>query len=155
MCIRDRSGTLTGESNASVWIGANPPAGSERSFAGNIGKLSVRRETLTVSEIHTLAQDHPEVENVTSPSAEPSSPESDSRDLFEDGRTHSFDGIDDFVDLGAFNITSDQVTFSVWIKASNFNNPPEGRIISKASGIEAQQHYFMLSTAYNLSLIHI
>ena len=43
----------------------------------------------------------------------------------------------------------------MWIKASNFNNPPEGRIISKASGIEAQQHYFLLSTAYNRGAVRL
>ena len=63
------------------------------------------------------------------------------------GRALLFDGINDYVSAGRFDIPGNKLTLSAWIKPSRFNLPPEGRIISKANSINSQQHYFMLSTA--------
>ena len=60
-----------------------------------------------------------------------------------------FDGNDDRVNLGAIDISGNQMTISFWFKADNFNNP-EARFISKATGSDSNEHYWMVGT-YNRS----
>jgi len=148
-------GTLTAGGNTPVWIGANPPAGVDRSFAGSISRLSVHRRTLTDMDIQSLSQESP-----TSQNEENAAPAEDDLDLEllplqTPGETYSFDGINSYLDLGTLDIASEQVTIAGWIRATAFNNPPEGRIISKATGIQADQHYFMLSTAYHQGAVRL
>jgi hypothetical protein len=60
----------------------------------------------------------------------------------------SFDGNNDYVDLGNLNVSGDRITLSAWIKADRFNHlsMEDGRIISKARGVSESDHYWMLST---------
>ena len=62
----------------------------------------------------------------------------------------SFDGNNDYVDLGNLNVSGDRITLSAWIKADRFNHlsMEDGRIISKARGVSESDHYWMLSTCY-------
>ncbi|MEE9350349.1 MAG: LamG-like jellyroll fold domain-containing protein [Flavobacteriaceae bacterium] len=56
-----------------------------------------------------------------------------------------FDGTDDYVDLGNFNVTGSQITIASWIKADDFGIS-DARIISKATGVQSDDHTWMLST---------
>ncbi|MBX2870139.1 MAG: VCBS repeat-containing protein, partial [Acidiferrobacterales bacterium] len=50
------------------------------------------------------------------------------------------------VELGNMDAPSSAFTISAWIRPTDINNHPEGRIISKATGSNESQHYWMLST---------
>ena len=63
------------------------------------------------------------------------------------GQALSFDGADDFVDLGILNVSGSALTIAAWIKADSFAD--EARIVSRAVGSAEQDHYFMLSTVDN------
>ncbi len=60
----------------------------------------------------------------------------------------SFDGLDDHVDAGAFDVDSGGITLAAWIRAADLANcsSRDCRILSKATGTAEQDHYFMLST---------
>ena len=64
------------------------------------------------------------------------------------GQALSFDGADDFVDLGILNVSGSALTIATWIKADSFATD-EARIVSRAVGSAEQDHYFMLSTVDN------
>ena len=71
----------------------------------------------------------------------------------------SFDGVDDYLDLGPLNeINGSALTISTWINAENFDNPickhGDCRIISKATGTRTSSHYLMLSTIRQNGIIH-
>jgi hypothetical protein len=55
-----------------------------------------------------------------------------------------FDG-DDYVDLKNIDVTSKQLWIIGWLRPSSFQTP-DARIISKATGIDSKDHYWMLST---------
>jgi Concanavalin A-like lectin/glucanases superfamily len=56
-----------------------------------------------------------------------------------------FDGFDDHVDIGPVDVNGSNMTILAWIKADDFEHS-DGRIISKATGSNTSQHYWMLST---------
>jgi len=60
----------------------------------------------------------------------------------------SFDGVNDYVDVGNFDISGNALTISAWINADRFDHlsSHDARIISKATGTSEGDHYFMLST---------
>ncbi len=60
----------------------------------------------------------------------------------------SLDGIDDHVDLGAFDVPSSELTIAAWIHADDLDNcsANDCRVLSKATGTAEADHYFMLST---------
>ena len=60
-------------------------------------------------------------------------------------RALQFDGVNDFVDAGTFDVNGREITLSAWIKADDFDTH-DARIISKAKGTAEQDHYWMLST---------
>ena len=61
-----------------------------------------------------------------------------------------FDGGSERISLGNMDAPSAQLTLSAWINPSNISsNNGEGRIISKASGSNESEHYWMLSTDEN------
>jgi len=66
-----------------------------------------------------------------------------------EGKTHgalAFDGSDDRVDLGTIDVKGDSgLTIIFWFKADDFDTP-DARFISKATGIENDHHYWMVST---------
>lgn len=57
----------------------------------------------------------------------------------------SFDGVDDRVDLGSVDVAGTGLTLAVWMKADDFGIT-DARMISKATGTDAADHYWMLST---------
>ncbi len=66
-----------------------------------------------------------------------------------DGSAHAlnFDGTDDYVDLGSFDVAGSGLTMAAWFKADSFPGQyQDPRIISKASGTAANDHVFMLGT---------
>ena len=56
--------------------------------------------------------------------------------------TLKFDGSNDYLDAGNFNVGGTQLTLSAWVKPTAFGDDP--RIISKATGTDVQDHYFLL-----------
>jgi hypothetical protein len=56
----------------------------------------------------------------------------------------SFNGSNSFVDAGSFDVGGNAFTLSAWFKASTIPQT-DPRIISKATGIYEQDHYWMLS----------
>lgn len=57
----------------------------------------------------------------------------------------SFDGIDDYVDVGGVDVAGQAMTISLWFKADGFA-VSDARMISKATGVNSSEHYWMLST---------
>jgi hypothetical protein len=60
----------------------------------------------------------------------------------------NFDGIDDRVDLGNFDVTGEAIAIEAWFRADNLDNCPASdcRIISKATGTGEGDHWWMVST---------
>jgi hypothetical protein len=56
-----------------------------------------------------------------------------------------FDGMNDYVDLNKMDLSGNKMTILCWFKADAFNID-DLRFISKASGITADSHYWMLGT---------
>jgi Concanavalin A-like lectin/glucanases superfamily/Chitobiase/beta-hexosaminidase C-terminal domain/FG-GAP-like repeat/Bacterial Ig-like domain len=68
------------------------------------------------------------------------------------GGALAFDGVDDRVDLGTMDVAGgDGLTLALWMWADDFG-VSDGRLISKATGTAAQDHYWMLSTFDNGAL---
>ncbi len=59
-----------------------------------------------------------------------------------------FDGVNDYLDAGNLNVGGNAMTMSAWFWADDLNNcrSRDCRILSKASGVSEQDHYFMVST---------
>ncbi|MGB5664803.1 LamG-like jellyroll fold domain-containing protein, partial [Eudoraea sp.] len=57
----------------------------------------------------------------------------------------SFDGNDDLVSLGNMDITSSEFTIALWAKFDDFDIS-DARLISKATGVQEADHYWMIST---------
>jgi hypothetical protein len=59
----------------------------------------------------------------------------------------NFDGSDDRIDLGPLDVIGSGLTLAAWFKADSFPGPSsDPRLISKATGVDTNQHIFMLST---------
>lgn len=61
------------------------------------------------------------------------------------GKSIRFDGIDDSVETGAWDVASDQLTIAAWFRADDFD-VHDARLVSKASGVAENDHFWMLST---------
>lgn len=61
------------------------------------------------------------------------------------GQAFAFDGVDDAVDVGTFEISGEELTIAGWINADDFG-VHDGRILSKATSSESQDHDWMVST---------
>ncbi len=60
-----------------------------------------------------------------------------------------FDGIDDYVDVGALDVVGNAMTISAWFNAEDLANctARDCRIVSKAAGgVQELHHYFMVGT---------
>ncbi|MBW8042178.1 MAG: hypothetical protein FVQ85_19565 [Planctomycetes bacterium] len=63
------------------------------------------------------------------------------------GNALSFDGIDDYVDIGNLDAVGTGITLTAWFKADSFIvSSADNRLISKATGSSEQDHYWMVST---------
>ena len=60
----------------------------------------------------------------------------------------SFDGVNDYVDVGVIDIAGNAMTLAGWVNSSQLAVTPDndGRIISKATGTTEADHYWMMST---------
>ena len=68
------------------------------------------------------------------------------------GKALSLDGADDSVDLKRLDIPdATGLTLSLWLKADDFDTY-DARLLSKATGYQDQDHYWMLSTFSNNSV---
>ncbi|MCP3919871.1 MAG: PKD domain-containing protein, partial [bacterium] len=58
-----------------------------------------------------------------------------------------FDGLDDRIDIGSVDVNGSGLTLAAWFNPVSFPGPSnDPRLISKASGVAANDHVFMLST---------
>ncbi|MBN1275122.1 VCBS repeat-containing protein [Candidatus Woesearchaeota archaeon] len=66
------------------------------------------------------------------------------------GQAASFDGNGDRIEIPSFSISGDELTIAAWFKAADLANCPDSdcRIISKATGIQEEDHEWMISTWY-------
>jgi len=64
-----------------------------------------------------------------------------------DGSRYSlaFDGEDDRALIGGLDVPGEELTLALWFKAESFDTA-DGRLISKATGLTADEHIWMLST---------
>jgi hypothetical protein len=62
------------------------------------------------------------------------------------GNALAFDGVDDRVSCGAWNVTGAAITVSAWVKLDPSFVDNDARIVSKAVGTQEQDHWWMLST---------
>ncbi|MFQ5526964.1 MAG: FG-GAP-like repeat-containing protein [Thermoanaerobaculia bacterium] len=64
------------------------------------------------------------------------------------GGSLAFDGIDDYVDAGSFDVSGSALTLAAWIYPENLSNcsSHDCRVFSKSTGTAEADHYFMLST---------
>jgi len=74
-------------------------------------------------------------------------PSSPLQSLYSWLNTQTFDGVEDYVDIGKLDIIGNQLTILGWFNTSNSTN--DHRIISKATSPAEQDHYYMVSTANN------
>lgn len=58
----------------------------------------------------------------------------------------SFDGTDDRVECGAWDVSGTAITVCAWVKLDAAFVDNDARILSKAVGIQEQEHWWMLST---------
>ncbi len=60
----------------------------------------------------------------------------------------SFDGVDDFIGAGDFDVSGEELTLAGWVYSNQLKNcrARDCRIISKATGTAEQDHFWMLST---------
>ena len=61
------------------------------------------------------------------------------------GAAVEFDGSSGRVNLGGFDVSGDALTLTLWFRADDFGTF-DARLISKATGVQEQDHYWMLST---------
>jgi len=64
------------------------------------------------------------------------------------GPALDFDGADDYVDTGTFDVPGTSLTLAAWIQPQDLQNCPANdcRILAKATGTAEDAHIFMLST---------
>ncbi len=63
---------------------------------------------------------------------------------------YDFDGTDDYIDIGTFDIIGSELTLSVWFNANVLYPTVSGtRLISKATGHSSSQHYWMIGVLYS------
>lgn len=64
------------------------------------------------------------------------------------GRALRFDGKDDYVDTGAWDVSGEALTICAWFRADTFTHLSscDARIVSKAGGVQDNDHTWMLST---------
>lgn len=67
------------------------------------------------------------------------------------GGALAFDGVDDRVDIDAFDIPGAALTIAFWFRADDFEQM-DGRFISKATGVQEAEHYWMVSTITDTAL---
>ena len=58
----------------------------------------------------------------------------------------NLDGVDDYIDLGTVDAVGSGLTAAVWFNADSLPGGSAPRLVSKASGVSANDHIFMLST---------
>jgi hypothetical protein len=73
------------------------------------------------------------------------------------GRALRFDGIDDYVDCGAWDVSGQALTICAWLHADTFTHLSswDARILSKADGVQENDHTWMLSTIKDGSAVRL
>ncbi|MFO7669135.1 MAG: DUF2341 domain-containing protein, partial [Bacteroidales bacterium] len=71
--------------------------------------------------------------------------------IINDGRDFEYVDTQDRIELGDFGLIGSSLTISAWIHPESFTIP-DARILSKATGSDSQEHWWMLSTIDNTEL---
>jgi len=66
----------------------------------------------------------------------------------ETNKAVHFDGMNDYIDLDKWDLSGNKMTILCWFKVDAFNID-NLRLVSKANGIQADDHYWMLGTVRN------
>jgi hypothetical protein len=61
-----------------------------------------------------------------------------------DNSCYSFDGIDDYIDLGTFSVSGNELTLAAWVRADGSEWGLDPVIISKAHGADLGEHVFLM-----------
>ncbi len=159
---RTKTGTIATNPNIPVWIGGNPSGATHRPWHGSLDELAIYNQALTPQQIQTLAAGRTNSDPVSVahwPMGEGSgttaadvSPNGYDATLINgptwaDGGI-AFDGIDDYLDAGGIDVTGTAITITAWFNATELTHCRDWdcRIISKATGVDEQDHTFMIST---------
>jgi uncharacterized repeat protein (TIGR02543 family) len=65
------------------------------------------------------------------------------------GNAIVFNGSSAYVALGNWNISGSSLTLTAWVRATDWKSTEDVRIISKATGTQEQEHWWMLSETDN------
>ncbi len=156
-----KAGDITTSDNY-IRIGDNPNGG--KNFDGLIDEVHVMGKALTVADLKALMNSEtntnkdPTCIDVTAQAKYDFN--GDAKDYIGgyDGvisgahfvkglanKALEFDGENDHVAIGDFDVKGNKMTLAAWFKADDFDTH-DARIISKATGTAAQDHSWMLST---------
>jgi len=61
-------------------------------------------------------------------------------------RAATFDGYNDYISVGKFDLSGQSLTLLAWFKIDSFARESDQRFISKADGYDEDDHYWMLGT---------
>ncbi len=159
---RTKTGTIATNPNIPVWIGGNPSGATHRPWHGSLDELAIYNQALTPQQIQTLAAGRTNSDPVlvahwpmgegSGTTAADVSPNGYDATLINgptwaDGGI-AFDGIDDYLDAGGIDVTGTAITITAWFNATDLTQCrlADCRIISKATGVDEQDHTFMIST---------
>lgn len=154
----DAYGFISGNALAPFWIGVNPLNPAARPMNGFIDYVQVHSNALSKEALLQSAaearEDH-SPQKVLKAGYEFNGSAVDSTGQFngslENGARVTassavFDGNDDYIDTGKWNLTGNTLNIEARVKFAGFGVRHEGRILSKANGTSEQSHYFMVST---------
>ncbi len=155
-----KSGNINTNSNVSTWIGGNPPKSTSKPWKGHIDDVRIYNKALNEAEIQSMMTndtggmlaDYPMEEGSGNTTADATGNGNDgtiSGAIFASDHGLMFDGSNDYVNIGKMDsISGGTLTISAWFKSSDLANCSyrDCRIISKATGIQSSDHYFMIST---------
>ncbi len=160
------NGAINTDSGIEAWIGGNPDGANSRPWEGTIADIRLYDRALTSAEI-TQVNNSVSESNSSSATGEltahwllnegSGATANDSTTNNYDGtingaswnsNTLTFDGSNDYINLGVLDVSGDALTLSARVMSSNLANcnSLDCRIISKASSTAENDHYWMLST---------
>lgn len=166
------AGTLSSDPSVAAVIGNQPPGAGDRAFDGLIDDVRIYSVALSPAEIQQLTGET--VSEPPPPPPPPAGLQahytfdegagSVATDATGNGNTGTivgptyqptsgdnspfylrFDGVNDYVDLGTFDLGGDTASIAAWIRPDGFG-VDDARIVSKATGTSTDDHFWMLGT---------
>jgi len=156
-----KTGKVDTSDSVDVWIGSNPDDANSRPWKGSIADVKIRQKALSKNEIMADKDNFNIKDNLFAHWSLNEGKGITSKDrsgyghdgVLKNGATWKknilkFDGVDDYVNTGVLNLSGQALTLAAWAQSDDLANCGANacRIISKATGVGRQQHYWMLST---------